>query len=78
MGVKFNHDVDDISRQLGSLYTHATSPYNDGWTQWACKKDLYQLKFKIDNLLTKCDTFAGEREWLTEQEKLQTWDKLKQ
>lgn len=78
MSVKFNHDTDDIQRQINSLYSQIASGYNDGFVQWGCKKDLHRIKFQIDNLLNQCPTFAGEDKWLEEQAKLQTWDKLKQ
>lgn len=39
---------------------------NDGFTQFAIKKDLIEIKFLLEDLLETCPTFAGEEEWLHE------------
>jgi hypothetical protein len=39
---------------------------NDGYTQFAIKKDLMEIKFLLDDLLENCPTFVGEEEWLHE------------
>jgi hypothetical protein len=69
MGFKKNWDIADISRQIHSLSRECSSLYNDGYTAFECKKDLYQLKFVIDEALKTTPEFSGEQEWLTEQEK---------
>lgn len=62
-------DVSNIATQVHSIARECSSHYNDGFTQFELKKDLYQLKEIIDSALHRCPTFAGEEEWLTEQEK---------
>jgi hypothetical protein len=47
-----------------------TSPYNDGWTQMACKHQLYQLKCLLDDVYPTLPEFVGEEKW--EQERLIT------
>ena len=43
--------------------------YNDGFTSFECKKDLYQLKDIIDRALAEAPDFGEmEQQWLTEQE----------
>ena len=69
MGFKKNWDVADIASQIHSLARECSSMYNDGFTSFECKKDLYQLKLIIDNALSEAPDFGElEQEWLTEQE----------
>jgi diphthamide biosynthesis methyltransferase len=70
MGFKKNWDVSDISRQIHSLARECSSAYNDGFTSFECKKDLYHLKQIIDNALSEAPEFGDlEQQWLQEQEK---------
>jgi diphthamide biosynthesis methyltransferase len=69
MGFKKNWDVADIASQIHSLARECSSVYNDGFTSFECKKDLYQLKLIVDNALSNAPDFGElEQEWLTEQE----------
>jgi len=69
MGFKKNWDVADISNQIHSLTRECVSNYNDGFTAFECKKDLYQLKHLIDHALSRAPKFGDmEQQWLTEQE----------
>lgn len=61
--------VDEISNQIHALSRECSSPYNEGFTAFELKKDLYQIKYIIDEALQRAPTFSGEVEWLTEQEK---------
>lgn len=45
------------------------SPYNEGFTSFELKKELYELKFLLDEQIETCPQFAGEEEWLHEREK---------
>jgi hypothetical protein len=45
------------------------SPYNDGFTSFEIKKDLWDLKFIIDQSIKNTPTFSGEERWLQDQEK---------
>jgi hypothetical protein len=70
MGFKKSWDVGDISHQIHSLARECASAYNDGFTSFECKKDLYQLKQIIDDALLKSPGFGQlEEDWLQEQEK---------
>jgi hypothetical protein len=62
-------DVADIANQIHDISRQCSSPYNEGFTAFELKKDLYQIKFIIDEALKISPTFYGEDEWLTEQEK---------
>jgi len=61
--------AEDIITQVHALSREVRSPYNDGFTSFEYKKDLYHLKFIIDEAIKSAPTFYGETEWLTEQEK---------
>ncbi len=67
---KKNWDLADIINQIHSLARECASPYNDGFTAFECKKDLYQLKQIIDDSLKTSPDFGDlEKQWLQEQEK---------
>ena len=69
MGFRKSWDVSDITRQIHSLARECSSHYNDGFTAFECKKDLYQLKKIIDDSLSEAPDFGDiEKQWLTEQE----------
>jgi hypothetical protein len=52
------------------------SPYNDGYTQWAIKQDLYRIKWLVDNILKDSPTFSGEEEFLKDHEQHVMWKTL--
>ena len=70
MGFKKSWEVGDITSQVHSLARDISSPYNDGYTQWHCKQDLYQIKQLVDQALARSPNFGDlEQEWLHTQEK---------
>ena len=69
MGYKKSWDVSSITSQIHSIARECSSPYNDGYTAFGCKQDLYQLKELLDTVIKNSPTFSGEQEWLQEQEK---------
>ncbi len=70
MGFKKSWEVGDITSQVHSLAREISSPYNDGYTQWHCKQDLYQIKQLVDQALARSPDFGDlEQEWLHTQEK---------
>ena len=70
MGFKKSWEVSNITSQVHGLAREISSPYNDGFTQWNCKQDLYQIKQIIDETLAKSPNFGDlEEQWLLEQEK---------
>lgn len=66
---KKSWSMNDILNQIHALARECQSPYNEGFTAFELKKDLYELKFALDEAIKKSPTFHGEDEWLTEQEK---------
>lgn len=69
MGFKKTWDVTDISQQLYRMGRESSSPYNDGYIAFEIKKELYEIKFILDQIIKTSPSFSGENEWLTEQEK---------
>jgi hypothetical protein len=69
MGFKKSWDVANIAQQINAAAYECISPYNDGYTSFYTKQDLYRIKWLIDDALKRCPTYAGEDEWLREQEK---------
>jgi len=69
MGFKKSWDTADIANQIHSLSRECSSKYNDGFTSFECKKDLYQIKSIVDEALGRAPDFGEmEQQWLTEQE----------
>ena len=71
MGFKKSWDVGNVAQQINSAAYECMSPYNDGFTAFYTKQDLYRIKWIAEDALKRCPTFAGEEEWLREQEKKQ-------
>jgi hypothetical protein len=69
VGFKKNWDVGEVTSQINNMIRECRSPYNDGYTGWYIKQDLYQIKFVLDEALRNCPDFGTtEQEWLTDQE----------
>ena len=59
----------DAAREIRRLYSYASNPQNDGFTQCTCKHRLYLLKCLIEDLYKDLPEFPSqEKEW--EQERL--------
>ena len=69
-------DYNAVHHQIHMAGVEVNSPYNDGYVQWEIKKDLYKLKFLLDEILKHSPEFAGESEFLQEQSKKQMWRAL--
>jgi hypothetical protein len=69
MSFKKSWSVDEITQQIHHAARECRSPYNDGYTGWYVKQDLYQIKSILDTALKSCPSFGDtEEQWLTEQE----------
>ena len=77
MGFKKPLEVNDVKMQLMKAHGEICSTYNDGFTQWMIKKELYEIKWLLDECLKRQPIFGGEEEWLEEQHKKQMWSELK-
>ena len=61
-------NVDHVISECRKMYAGAIDPYVTGYVNWPCKQDLYRVKFAVDEMLKNTSGFAGEEEWLREQE----------
>ena len=77
MGFRKPLEVNDVKIQLLKAHGEISSTYNDGFTQWEIKKELYQIKWLLDEMMKRQPTFSGEEEWLEEQDKKRVWSELK-
>jgi hypothetical protein len=71
-----NWNVKQVIGECQKMYYGATDPYMTGFVNWPCKQDLYRVKFAVDEMLKNTSDFAGEQEWLEEQEKEKMWKTL--
>jgi hypothetical protein len=66
---KKSWSIEDVATQLRALSRECSSPYNDGFTAFELKKDLYQIKELVDQALSSSPNFGElEQQWLTNQE----------
>jgi len=66
---KKSWSIEDVANQLRALTRECSSSYNDGFTAFELKKDLYQIKELVDHALNSSPNFGDlEQEWLTAQE----------
>ncbi len=65
---KKSWSVEEIATQIHAIARECSSPFNDGFTAFELKKDLYQIKEILDTAISRSPTFYGEQEWLTAQE----------
>jgi hypothetical protein len=72
-----NWNVDQVISECQKMYYGATDQHMTGFVNWPCKQDLYRVKFAVDEMLANTSRFAGEDEWLLEQEQQQMWKILK-
>lgn len=67
---KKDWDISSIANQIRSLSRECSSPYNDGFTAFELKKDLYLLQDLVNHAVNDAPDFGKlEQDWLTEQEK---------
>jgi len=71
-----NWNVDKVINECRKMYAGANDPYVTGFVNWPCKQDLYRVKFAVDEMLRNTSDFAGESEWLEEQDKQKMWKAL--
>jgi len=76
MGFRKPIDSNAVHHQVYMTGVELYSPYNDGYTQWELKKDLYKLKWLIDAILKDAPTFSDEEKFLEEHQKTVMWRTL--
>jgi len=76
MGFKKPMDYNSVSHQIYMAGVELCSPKNDGFTQWEIKKDLYKLKWLLDQIMDDSSTFVDEEQFLKEHEQVKMWRTL--
>jgi hypothetical protein len=76
MGFRKPMDYNSVHHQVYMAGVELHSPYNDGYTQWAIKQDLYKIKWLVDAILKDSGSFSGEEEFLKEHEQTVMWKTL--
>ena len=66
-------ELDEAYRVIRRCMAEIRSPYNDGYTSFACKQDLYMLKSWLEEEYQQLPRFSDEEAW----EKQRMWDRLK-
>ena len=66
-------DTHGIENTLTKLYIEIQSPYNDGFTQWTLKQEMYMIHKQLGEMLKQLPTFVGETEWLEDLDKKEMW-----
>ena len=77
MGFRKSWDVATVAKHINIAAAECNAPQNDGFTQWGAKKDLYKIKWIVDDAIKRCSEFAPEQQWLKEQEQKKIMDLLK-
>jgi hypothetical protein len=67
----------EITMQLLKAHGEICSAYNDGFVQWELKKELYEIKWLLEECLKREPVFSGEEEWVDEHHKRRMWSELK-
>ncbi len=52
--------------QVTTYGINATDKHMDGFYQFAYKQKLYEVMWEAQRQLSRCDTFVGEEEWVSE------------
>jgi vancomycin permeability regulator SanA len=76
MGFRKPMDYNAVSHQIYMSGVELNSPRNDGFVTFEIKKDLYRLRFLLDQILKDSPEFVGEPEFLEQQSKQQMWRTL--
>jgi len=77
MSFMITWDADKIISDLRAAAAQANSPYNEGYSQWGCKRDLLKVKYALDDMLNGMATFSDlEQRFIEDQEKKKVWKTL--
>lgn len=69
MGFRNPMDINSVKHQIYMSGVELCSPRNDGFTSWEIKKNLYHLKWLLDDIMRQSPTFSDEDEFVKEHEK---------
>lgn len=64
-----NWSLDVVKNEIDKITFAESDPRMDGFTTFGCKQDLYQILFYVQDKLNRCSTYAGEEDWIKENDK---------
>ena len=70
-------DLQKTNILIHTAIWEANSRFNDGFTQFEIKKELYKLKWILDEYFDRSPKFTGEDEWIDEMMKRKVVEILK-
>ena len=77
MSFRISWNVNKIINELSGCFREASSPYNDGYSAWMCKKHLLEVKYELDDMISRLPNFSHlETEFHEEMSKQKTWKTL--
>ena len=60
----------EVKEELQWLIDLMNDDRMDGFNKFGAKKELYKIKWAVENALKDAPTFAGEEDWVKENSKL--------
>lgn len=60
--------LDTIKHEIDKIAYAESDPRMDGFVTFGCKQDLYRVLFYVQSKLDKCSTYAGEEEWVNNEQ----------
>ena len=60
----------EVKEELQWLIDLMNDDRMDGFNKFGAKKELYKIKWAVENALKDAPTFAGEEDWIKEQSEL--------
>ena len=64
MGFRKDWDMNAMQHWIQIMGRNASDYHNDGFTQFEIKKDLYRLKWILEDALRRSPSYSLEDEWL--------------
>lgn len=58
--------MSSMINKVWKMGEYVRDPYMDGFTQFAKKKELYELLWTVERELARSGNFYGEQEWVNE------------
>ena len=77
MGYRNRYDVTEIRRGICAMQSEMNDMGQSGFITWPIKKQMYQLKWLIEESLESASRYAGEDEFVKEHEQQRLIDILK-
>lgn len=73
-----NWSVDQIISEIRKIQWAGNDPRSDGFTTWHYKKEMYHIKWALEEMMSNMSTYEGEKEFVRDHEKTLVWNALKE